>query len=200
MCITLRTVNPSLDVHNPTDSQSCSLGKSPGARSLARTLWAFRVESTTYGGGRLCQGSEALALVWHGAAKVHYNAAPEPTINQLRPLPRTATSVGVPWLKQPFLSYQCPNGGLFIGPPHVCQSPVLFPMGFGQRVSQWWSADAEIKVPPLCPLHIKAWSRSENSHVFFAHCGERFLWPNLYLPGPFTFISSKSSPNILDML
>ena len=63
MCISLRTVNPSLDVHNPTDSQSCSLGKSPGARSLARTLWAFRVESTTYGGGRLCQGSEALALV-----------------------------------------------------------------------------------------------------------------------------------------
>ena len=42
--------------------------------------------------------------------------------------------------------------------------------------------------------HFKAWSKAEYIHACFVHCQECLLCSNVYHPGPFTFISPRSSP------
>ena len=66
----------------------------------------------------------------------------------------------------------------------------------------WETADAEMKDPSVENPELKcspfnAWSRSEYSHTCLT-CYEGFLvWINLYLPGPFIFIFSKTPTEVV---
>ena len=68
---------------------------------------------------------------------------------------------------------------------------------FVYKPRQWGPADTEIKDlsvenQELKVSSLKAWSNTEYSHARFTCCQGFLPWSNLHLPGPFTFIFTKS--------